>query len=297
MIREINLFEYLKDFEALRTALSDFYIKTKNCQVFGAYENGVGVGFLLCEERRMFEILFLCAENDDEKIKDGLLGAFLDTLPSGTAVRWRIVNDTKNANTQLAVNRGFAAESVLHIFHFKHADSDAVHSVIDRYTHLYTFMEKRGYVTKPFETLTEDELHQIRDNPDGEFAAYLESGEHIKGNTGKLDERCSFAAVRDGKVFAYVIVVAHGEKSCIVENVSVAHSARRGGTFILPFLSMLSALKQSNYDTVSFAIYETNADIMPMMRKNLSALLTSETVQRNYVLIKKEKEKQHEFFK
>ncbi len=286
MVREIDLFEYLKDFEALRTALSDYYIKTKDCRIFGAYENGPGVGFLLCEERRTREILFLCAENDDTEIKGRLLRAFLDTLPAGTAVRWRIVNDTGNASTSLAVSCGFAAERILHVFRYT-SDATAVQSVIDTYSPLSDRMEARGYVAKPFEQLTENELCQIRDNPDGEFEACLESGKHIRGVTGRLDEKCSFAAVKDGKVIAYTVVVAHGEKHCIVENVSVARSARRGGTFLLPFLRMLGAIIQRNYATISFAIYETNTAMLPMMRKHFSALITAETVQHSYVLTSK----------
>ncbi len=286
MVREIDLFEYLKDFGALRTALSDYYIKTKDCRIFGAYENGIGTGFLLCEERRTREILFLCAENGNAEIKSCLLRAFLDTLLPGAAVRWRIVNDTDNANTALAVRYGFSPESVLHIFRYT-SDASAVQGVIDTYAPLSNRMEARGYVAKPFEQLTEDELYQIRDNPDGEFEACLESGKHIRGATGRLDEKCSFAAVKDGKVIAYTVVVAHGEQRCIVENVSVARSARGGGAFLLPFLRMLGAIIKRNYATISFAIYETNAAMLPMMRKHFSALITAETVQHSYVLTSK----------
>ena len=283
MIKEINLFEYLKDFESLRTALSDFYIKTKECRIFGAYENGVGAGFLLCGERRVREILVLRAENGGAEIRDGLLGAFLDTLPPGTAVRWRILNDAQNENTRIAVRHGFAAADVLRIFHFGRGNAAAARAVVGKYAPLFAFVERRGYVTKPLDQLTGDELRQIRDNPDGEFEAYLQSGEHIRGKTGRLDGKRSFAAVRDGRVFAYTVVVAHGEKNCVVENISVARSARRGGTVILPLLRTLDALLESDYGAASFAMYETNAEIMPMMKKYFSDLLTDETVQRDYV--------------
>lgn len=287
MIKEINLFEYLKDFEGLRTALSDFYIRTKDCNVLGAYENGEAVGLLLCEMRNVREILVLCTKNDDVAVKNQLLKTFLATIPSQTAVRWRILNDCLSQNTQLAVSFGFTAESILHIFHCGRSNFDAVQGVIDKYTPCYARMERQGYVTKPFDDLTEDELHQIRDNPDGEFESFLQSDEHIAGKTGKLDGKCSFATVLNGKVFAYTVVVAPDDKRCIVENTSVARSAKRGGTYILPFLNTIIAIKDSNYDAMSFAIYETNADALPLMRKHFSPLFTSETEQRNYILIKR----------
>lgn len=285
MIREINLFEYLKDFESLRTELSDYYIRTKNCRILGAYEDG-GVGFLLCQESRIREVLILCAENNNIRIKDDLLRTFLDELPSGIKVRWRILNDTQNENKQIAVGRGFVMESLLHVFHYdclKPDFAEEMQDAIDKYTDLNMFMERHGYVTKPFSELTDDELHQIRDNTDGEFETYLQSGEHIRGNTGKLDEKCSFATVRDGKVFAYVIVVAYGGVRAVVENMSVARSARKGGTFLLPFIHVLGALKHSDYEAISFAIYETNADALPLMRKHFPKFLTSEMVQYNYL--------------
>ncbi len=288
MIKELNIFEYLKDLEELRTPLSDFYITTKECEIWGAYTENKCVGFLLCERRAVCEILVLCANGDDEKVKNELLDEFLASLPHQTAVRWRITeNQTiQNDHRQLAERRGFNKESVLHVFHGDASVAPALAVLNARYTPVCARMEKYGYTTKPFAELTNDELHQIVDNPDGEFENYLQSGENVAGINGKLDKQCSFATVQGGKVFAYTIVVAPDEKKCIIENTAVARSAKKGGTYVLPFLATMNAMGRSNYQAYSFAIYETNSDALPLIKKHFSSLFTSEILQQNYFFIK-----------
>lgn len=282
-VSEISIFEYLTGCAGLRTALSDFYVKTRKCFILGARGGDRGyAGFMIAEPGSITEILFIIAEGEDSEIKKALLDGFKGRSPAGTGIRWRIANSAENE--QIAAEYGFMPEGTLNIFRTVGPDDEQLKALLTEYGRLYVAMESMGYRTVSFGELSQDELRQIRENPDGEFDDSLNPGALMGDTAGGFSSKLSFASVRDGKVAAYSIIRDAGGKSCIFEIVCVAQSLRRQGLFILPFYSSFRAIVESGKQSAVFAVYEHNAPMMKLLEERIGGLIRSRTVQHNMIL-------------
>ena len=279
---ELSLMDYLTKYGSFRTALSDFYIKTRNCKIIGVDDaQNVAVGLLLAEQGAVTEILILAAQNDEVKIKTALLDRLKELLPSYSELRWRIVNHPQNE--ELALAYGFRTGSVLNIFHTVGSDNERAEATLREYEKLYAKMEATGFRTVSFAQLSENELAQIRDNPDGEFDSSLCPESLMVSGMGGLSPQMSFAAMKDGRVVAYSIIRSPDEKSYIFEIICVAKSERGNGIFILPFFRSLREIMASAAASATFAIYESNQIMLEILEKRFSQLIVSRTVQKNMV--------------
>ena len=211
---EISIPDYLIRFSDLRTALSDFYVKTRNCRILGAVSEGKnGKGFLLASQESVTEILFITAEDDDPSVKNALLDHLAGTLPSGSRIRWRIIDSPENET--VAEEYGFRKEETVNIFRTVGSDHETAERTLLEYEKLFVLRESLGYRTLSFEKLSKEELSQIRNNPDGEFDPSLHPERLMDDISGGFSPEMSFAAVKDGKVIAYTIVRNSIGKSCI----------------------------------------------------------------------------------
>lgn len=284
VIREINVLEYLKDFSAMRTPLTDFYVRSKPCKIIALYdERGSGRGFLLTEDTGMTEVLFLTAEGGDPGMKKSLLRHLANSLPKGSQIRWRITGSA--ADEHLAYQFGFYPGETLNIYRTVGAGDERLASVIREYEKLFTFMEKRGYRTVSFEALTAAQLDQIRNDPDGEFDAALRPAALMENTAGGFSPQMSFVSLKGEKVAAYTVVRQPDGKSCIFEIICVAESEKKTGVFILPFLSSLKAMRSSGAEEALFAIYEDNNEPMKIVKKRFAQLILSQSVQHNLLYI------------
>lgn len=282
-VSEIDVLEYLKKFSTLRTALSDFYIKSGNCRILGITDaDSTGIGFLIEGTGGVNEILFIAAENED--VKRSMLGHLIKKTRPGSQIGWRIIGNAENE--RLAAEYGFTCNAKLDIFRTIGFYDELSSGFYKKNRKMYEFMEKRGYRTVCFDELTEDELMQIKNNPDNEFDSYLHPESMMNGGAGAADGKLSFASVKDGKVAAYNIARNPGGKQCIFEIVCVAESKRNSGVFILPVTRSFEAMRTCGAESVLFAVYESNQKMLEILRKQYSAYFSLQSVQHNYIYYK-----------
>ncbi|MDO5444930.1 MAG: hypothetical protein Q4F31_04845 [Eubacteriales bacterium] len=282
--KTISLPDYLTKYSDLRTSLSDFYVKTRNCKIIGIADEAIsGKGFLLADMGAVTEVLFIAAENDNASVKKALLNYLKGKLPAGSTIQWRIVDNP--VNETLALEYGFRCGNTLNIFHSVDRDNEQADKILQDYDKLYTFMERRGYRTVSFDELSEDELLQIRNNPDGEFDSYLRPGALMDDKLGGFSGKLSSASIRDGKVAAYTIIRNSDGNVCIFEIICVAESERKNGTFILPFLRSFREMKDSGAKSALFAVYDTNSEMLKIVKKRFSGLIASQSIQHNMVYL------------
>ena len=282
MTKEINLFEYLTAFSALRTNLSDFYLKTKPCRIFGSFDQEENArGLLLTESAAVPEILFLTAEKNDPAVKKELIDGLAAALPKGTPLRYRI--QSQSGDRALAEECGFREESILNLFRTVGAGDERLHETFREYEKMTRFLEKRGYETVSFDRLSEEARREIAENPDGVFDDGLHPGVLMEEIRGTVSETLSFATLKDGKVAAYTIVRCPDGKNVIFEIICVAEPEKKSGVFILPFLCSLHKMEETGADKAFFAIYEQNKEALPLVRKRFSRLIVSESVQWNMI--------------
>ena len=62
-VSKISVLEYITGFASFRTPLSDFYVKTRKCIIFGIFDvDHVGKGLLLAEQSRAVEKFYALEE-------------------------------------------------------------------------------------------------------------------------------------------------------------------------------------------------------------------------------------------
>lgn len=283
MIKNINVLEYVLQFESLRSPLSDYYMRSGKYAALGYFsKENEAAGVMVYNIDSIFEIIYLKAKNDDDGIKRQLISELFKKAHSASGIRWRLLEGDSNAS--LANSLGFYCESVLNIFHVERQKGiGEVWEILQKNEKLYAILEKRGFEAKRFDELTKDELHQIRDNPDDEFESYFHPDQLMDNHCGVFSEEFSTAAVISGKVAAYSIVKKPDGKHCVFEVINVARSKRKTGAFIIAFLKPLRAMFDSDIEDCSFAIYENNREMLNMFKANFGKIVTSQTVQRNLI--------------
>lgn len=277
---DLSVPDYVIKLSGLRSALSDFYVKSGNVCILGLFdETNTGKGFCLTRPGKTVELLLLAVENDDPILKKELLIRLMHRLSAGTELSWRILDHPEDE--KLAASCGFRPMAALNIFRTVGADDGRADEAIVKFRPLYESMEKRGYRTVCFEDLTEYELRQILENPDGEFDDSLCPEAIINNPAGGFSARMSFASVKNGKVSAYSVIRCPDAHSCVFEIICVAASERGRGQFVLPFYRSLREMKDAGVRAVCFAVYEENSRMLELARKKLSRVVVSKTVQHN----------------
>lgn len=280
---EIGIGEYLTDLSKLRTPLSDFYINTKSCRIIAAFdETKQRLGFLLAEQKAVTEILFLTVVKNEAGIKRQMLDFLVKSLPAGTVLRWRIIENPDDEKS--ALDFGFRLESTLHLFRSVRYGENIERNFLPRLYRLSDSAEKRGYSTLPFSELTKEQKEQIRKDPDREFAPELHTALLMDDRVGGISERLSTAALKDGKVVAYSVIRSPAKSRCIFEILCVAKSKRKSSAVILPIARSIRELIAGGYDSLTFAVYDQNREMLPVIERNFSSVIESGRIQHNMIL-------------
>lgn len=281
-VKNIELIEYLFKCNELRSALSDFLLKTRNCTITVLTDDTDStLALLLTEVKTGTEILFLSSVGNDIKLKQLLIDYLKKNLPPRSSITWRIADN--DINRDLAPANDFKCIYTVNLFRTVGSGDGRLIKVLNENAKLYNYMLKFGYEVKSFDELTENEISQIKNNPDNEFDSELHAGAFIEDSIGGFSKAFSFAAVRDGKVVAYNIVRCPDSKHFIFEIINVATSYRSKGVFILPFYAFLKTANEAGLESGSFAIYEVNTPALSIVTKRFSQLITSHGLQHNYV--------------
>ena len=277
IISTINFFEYFGCNDDLKSSLSDYYVKNNDCRILLATnDSGEQVGLLLYEEKTVVEILYVKAK--DGFCKKELLKHLIDLTDK--MIRYRIVSNEEDE--KIALDCGFFCESSLNIYHSFDWNHPGTPGFFEKYNKLYLFAIKRNCTVKSFAELNEDELRQIRDNPDDEFVSELQPGKFLGNNFNDLSKRVSTAVIKNGKVAAYSLVRCVGNK-CIFEILCVAKSHRRTTVIAPAFIRSLREIYNEGLTRITYAVYQKNTEMIKVLENNMKETIESVTVQHNMI--------------
>lgn len=280
-ISRIDIFEYFGCNSKLKTALSDYYVKNNDCVIILAVDNlGEQVGLLIYEQKTAVEILYV--KTNCYFVAKKLLNYVIDV--SDKIVRYRVVNNKGDEN--LALDCGFTHESSVNIYRSKDRNHPDVVRFLEKYNKLYNALITRHYTVKSFDQLNCDELNQIKCNPDNEFASELNPTKFLENNLSNLSKRVSTAVISNGKVVAYSLIRCVGNK-CIFEILCVGKSYQKTYAIVPAIMRPLNELIKEGFTYITFAAYQTNAEVIQIYANHMSDALESVTVQHNMVYLRK----------
>lgn len=278
---------YVKELYSIHTNLSDFYFNTEECFYCYLTEDDKPIGFVQFKIMGLVvEILLINATSDD--IKKELLTALIGFADQNhLSIEWRIISEVVgdtplSKDFALAESFGFASTSLLHIFSSSSIVRPKALEYIKHMKTLSDYVLKRGYTFCSFSELSDDAKNYICDNPENEFADYLQSGKYIKNNSEIFCEDCSFVVLKDGKPVAYSIIRMPSNGKYIFENLCVAKNCRNSGAIAPILYSSLNALVSKDCTSVTFAVYDENAESLPLIKKHFKTLISKEKLQINY---------------
>ena len=279
-IYSADILQYLTGCETLRTPLSDFYVRSKDCLILCAKrEDGSTAGFLLAEGKNPCEIWFLTAEDNDSSAKRSLFDALADRQPSGTELHRRLKQG--DPDEAFFTEYGFKPSCILHLFRSLSTQCDGLSDFIRDNEPLCAAAEQRGFETLSFDRLTKEQLRQISENTDGTLDGSLRPGKLMKDTAGGFSAEMSFAAVKDGHVAAYSLIRKPDARHCVFEILCAGAPYRRSGIFLLPLMRTLEAVRASGTESVFFAVYDHNSPMLTTLKNHFSHLIASHSMQNN----------------
>ena len=287
--KKIDLFEYFVLFREYRSPLSDLYIKrNQNTIIFGAYDdNDENIGLLLI---RCFEdtskIQYIKAFNDDIEIYKVLIDcALIELRDKVKTLEWWIVDGAEKFDIEkkCAEELKFACYNTLNIFRHTSVDKDKALAFVEKNRNISNWHIKRGYEIKSFEELSKEQLDYMSNDPDGQFESSLHIDEYINNEDMNLCKDKSFVCLKNGRIIAFASVSLASKGNYIYDSTCVAKDYKMSGVFVPVNNAVFNAVFNSDYDTLMFAVYDTNTEMLPVFRKWLMPLITSSTKQFNYI--------------
>ena len=97
----------------------------------------------------------------------------------------------------------------------------------------------------------------------------------------------SFAAMRDGRLAGYVLVTQNSPTKAVFEHISESSLEQGSGLILMPFAAaMEKVFTGSEVQTISYAMYESNARANAFREETLNMLAPTVTISENYFLNK-----------
>lgn len=152
---------------------------------------------------------------------------------------------------------------------------------------LSAYLQRRGYKAVSFEEAPEDILDQLRNSPHTDYRNMLDPAVFLDIRENRLSREMSFAAVKEGRLAGYVLVTQNSPNKAVFEHISESSAEQGTGVILLPFAaSVKKAFRDIGIETISYAMYESNARANAFREETLAMLDPAVTVSENYFLIK-----------
>lgn len=287
--RKIDFIQYFILFDKYKSALSDLFIRRyKDVIIFGAFDdNDDSVGLLLVHPHNgSSRILFINTLNDDFDIYKLLIDCALKELKGKCeTLEWRIVeeNDKSEIEKKCVEDLKFVCYSTLNIFRHNNSDKEKALVIVEENKNTINWFIKKGYEIKSFAELSKEQLDYMSNNPDKQFESSLHIGDFISNESMGLCKDKSFACIKDGKVIAFASVSSVSKGQYVYDSTCVAKDYKMSGVFVPVNIAVLNAVINSDYNSIMFAVYDTNNEMLPLFKKWLMPFVTSSTKQFNYI--------------
>ena len=288
-VEKINGIQYYIIFFKLRTPLSDFYCERENDIItLGAYNDGnEPVGLLVAATQKgLARILFVNALPEYDEARGAMVTQLLNIVKGVCELaEWRIISDSENIdpNYKWAEKLLFSKQETEHIFRHKSTDRQKGLDFVEKFKPISERFFKLGYSVKSFAELSESELLYIANDPDNQFADFLQAKEFIYDENRKLCKDKSFACIKDGKVAAFAFVTELSRGKYIYDATCVANDYKRSGIFILVNNAVLESVFNSDYSFITFAVYDDNKEMLPVFEEFMMPIITSVRIQTNFI--------------
>ncbi len=141
---------------------------------------------------------------------------------------------------------------------------------------LVSRFERRGYETVRLDHAGEDIISQIRDSHTFETSSYFDHPEK------KLSYELSFAAVRDGKLAAYTLVLLPDPRKAVFDQIWESPELKGSGVVILPFAASIGMYLEKGCTTGVYAVYRKNTEANLFVKMLPEGFNTKESVTENY---------------
>ena len=152
---------------------------------------------------------------------------------------------------------------------------------------LAAYLGRRGYQVMSFAEEPEDIIDQLRNSPRSEYKNMLDPAVFLDIPANCLSWDMSYAAVKDGRLAGYVLVTQNSPTKAVFEHISESNAEQGTGLILLPYAAaMKKAFELSGIETISYAMYESNARANAFREETLNMLKPSVTVSENYYLKK-----------
>ena len=150
---------------------------------------------------------------------------------------------------------------------------------------LAAYLGRRGYEVVSFAEAPADIIDQLRNSPVSEYKNMLNPAVFLDIPENCLSWEMSYAAVKDGRLAGYVLVTQNSPTKAVFEHISESSAEQGTGLILLPYAAaMEKAFAHSGIETISYAMYESNARANAFREETLSMLKPSVTVSENYYL-------------
>lgn len=288
-ISNMSVLENSIAFAGYQTAFSMQCVKrSAACRMLlGARQNGKYAGYL-CAVAESGIIRIIYAFTIPEFRKQGVFTELMRFVAenANTAIRVNITkhHEYHDAVADVCLKLGFRQTESVCIYTC-HRDMYPVwKSFMDeKGSRLTAYLERRGYLAVSFAEASDDIIDQLRDSPRSEYRNMLDPAVFLDIPENRLSWEMSFAAVKEGRLAGYVLVTQNSQTKVVFEHISESSAEQGTGLILLPFAAaMKAAFADGGMQTVSFAMYESNARANAFREETLEMLAPTVSVSENY---------------
>ena len=281
-VERISLLSYLLSFSGHRSSYADRCARAaaEKGVLLAAEQDGSPAGYI-CAVEETGGLLITYAYTAEELRRQGVFSEMMKVL-TGIA---------GNRPLRLSIKAGhpfFAAfESVCGKNGFQ--QTEPVKTYICRSEDLernwQAFMESRGsrlcaaleklnFSAVSFADAPKELLGQVYFSPESDYANSLDPKPFFDVKARNMLYDMSFAAVKNGRLAAYVLTVGAGKDTAIFEHISSHKNMQMTGAVLLPFCRSIEEFFRQGMKTSSYAMYDSNSDAGAFRNKVLSVFDT-----------------------
>ena len=151
---------------------------------------------------------------------------------------------------------------------------------------LCDYLKRRGYRSAYFAELGEEAVGQLRESGTSDYRNALDPSVFLDVPENRLSWEMSCAALKEGRLAGYVLVTLNSPTKAVFEHISESAGQQGTGLILLPFAAaMKKVFTESEVQTVSFAMYGSNARANAFREEALNMLNPSVTISENYIRV------------
>ena len=290
-IKEIDLNEYYFAMFGMRTGFTDYCAKCaaySGGHIFAAFNGKSPAGFI-CFGISDDGTRLLCALTEKSLRGQGIFTALLayGIIHVPHPIKVSISEEHKCfAQVSAAVKKeNFVLANRCVIFGGDRKDFPEWEKYMEKSgSGLCAYLERRGFSAVSFSELTDEALEYIKNSPRNEFANELSPKDFFDNPAKKLDNDSSFAALKEGKPEAYVLISRPDKDSFIFELICASKKYASMGVILLPFAYSMKAYDESGCRKIRYAMYEDNVHANAFRKKLLGKVTSTQKYSDNFIL-------------